>query len=207
MIKMKTKPWVSCGIVIINILIFLWCTFDGNMLYNIGVLSPYSFFEQKQYYRLISCMFLHGDIVHLINNMLLLFGLGTMIEKEIGHGMFALSYFVTGVAGGIASLIYKAFSNEWYVGSIGASGGVFGIIGVLLALAFFSGLKLPNVTPPKMVFVVAYSVYSGMGDPNIDNAAHVGGVLAGILIGLLLCVKIRWKKRSKDVYIGGYHED
>lgn len=194
--KIKTVPYISGGLVIINILIFLWCTFGGEMLYNIGGLSPYYFIEQKQYYRLLSCMFLHGDITHIMNNMLLLFGLGTMIEKEIGHITFALAYFLTGVAGGLGSLFYKFFSEQWYVGSIGASGAVFGLIGVLLSLAFFSDLHMPNVTPLRMIVVVVYSVYSGMGEPNIDNAAHIGGVLAGIVIGLVLCVKIRLKKEK-----------
>lgn len=205
--KIRTAPYVSVGLVLINILIFLWCTFGGELLYNIGVLSPYSFWEKKQYYRLLSSMFLHGDINHIVNNMLILFGLGTMIEKEIGHLTFAGSCFATGIAAGFASLFYKAFIGEWYVGSIGASGAVFGLVGVLLALAFFSGVQMPNVTPLKMLIVVVYSVYSGMGEATIDNAAHIGGVICGVAIGLLMCVRIRVKRRKTEGYIGGYHED
>lgn len=205
--RIKEMPYVSGGLVLANVLIFLWCTFDGNVLYNVGVLSPYEFFEKGQYYRLLSSMFLHGDIAHLINNMLLLFGIGTMLEKEIGHVTFTFVYLITGTIGGMASLFYKTVSGQWYVGSIGASGAVFGLIGVLLSLAFFSGIHLPNVTPLKMVVVVVYSIYSGMGDPNIDNAAHAGGAMAGILAGLLLCIIIRIKKRKEKIYIGGRHED
>lgn len=205
--RIKEMPYVSGGLVLINILIFLWCTFDGNMLYNVGVLSPFDFFEKKQYYRLISSMFLHGDIAHLINNMLLLFGIGTMLEKEIGHGVFAIIYLLTGIVGGMVSLFCKVFSGEWYVGSIGASGAVFGLIGVLLAMAFFSGIHLPNVTPMKMIVVVVYSVYSGMGDVNIDNAAHVGGAAAGVFAGLILSIGIRIKKRKERTYKGEWHEN
>ncbi len=204
--RLKKAPYISGSLVIINILIFLWCTFGGEVLYNIGGLSPYDFFQQKQYYRLISSMFLHGDITHIINNMLLLFGLGTMIEKEVGSITFVISYFITGIAGGISSLFYKLFVGEYYVGSIGASGAVFGLIGMLLSLAFFSGKQLPNVTPIKMIVVVVYSIYSGIGNPNIDNAAHVGGVFAGIIIGLILCIRIRLKKK-KHIHTGGCHED
>ena len=204
--RLKRAPYISGSLLIINILIFLWCTFGGEVLYNIGRLSPYDFFQQKQYYRLISSMFLHGDITHIINNMLLLFGLGIMIEKEVGSITFVISYFITGIAGGIASLFYKLLVGDYYVGSIGASGAVFGLIGVLLSLAFFSGMQLPNVTPIKMIVVVVYSIYSGIGNPNIDNVAHVGGVFAGILIGLILCIRIRLKKK-KHIHTGGYHED
>lgn len=201
----KMAPYVSGSLVIINILVFLVCTFGGQMLYNVGVLSPNLFLEKKQYYRLLTSMFLHGDISHLVNNMLLLFGLGAMIEKEIGHTVFAVAYFATGLGGSVASLFYKIFTEQWQVGSIGASGAVFGLIGVLFALAFFSGIDLPNVTPIRMVIVVVYSVYSGMGNPNIDNAAHIGGVVTGVFIGLIMCLFIRQKQSEKDM--GGYHED
>lgn len=205
--KISMAPYVSGGLLIINILIFLWCTFGGELLYNVGELSPQKFFEKKEYYRLIFSMFLHEDIGHLVNNMLLLFGLGAMIEKELGHITFAVAYFVTGIGGNLGSLIFKIYCGQWNVGSIGASGAVFGLIGVLLALAFFSGLELPNVTPARMILVVGYSVYSGMDNPGIDNAAHVSGLVAGILFGALLCVKIRMKNRDNNVHIGGYHED
>jgi len=205
--ELEMAPFASGGLAIVNILIFLWCTFGGQMLYNVGVLSPYSFFEEKEYYRILTSMFLHGDIRHLVNNMLLLFGLGAMIEKEMGHIAFTVAYFVTGVGGGVASLFYKMLTDQWYVGSIGASGAVFGLIGVLLALAFFSGINMPNVTPLRMIVVVAYSIYSGMGDNNIDNAAHVGGVVTGVAVGLILCILVRLKKRNKDIDMGGCHED
>lgn len=193
----KTAPYVSGTLVVINIIIFLLCTFSRNMLYNVGGLSPYNFWEEGEYYRLLAAMFFHADIQHLVNNMLLLFGLGAMIEKEIGHLAFAVIYFATGLGGNLISLLHKAQAGEWYVESIGASGAVLGLIGTLLAIVFFSHLQMPNVTPARIVFVVVYSVFSGMSNTSIDNAAHIGGLVTGVLAGGILCVIIRRREKNR----------
>lgn len=197
---LKRAPYVSGALVIINILVFLICTFGGNILYNSGRLSPDTFFAGKEYYRVITAMFLHADIQHLVNNMLLLFGLGAMIEKEVGHLTFLLLYFGSGLGGQAASLLYKTQMGEWMVGSIGASGAVFGLVGLLLAVVFFPYIKLPNVTPARVIFVVFYSIYSGIQDKSIDNAAHIGGLLAGFAVGVVICL-VKRKKINKQINI------
>lgn len=184
----KTAPYVSGMLVAVNTLIFLWCNFTGELPENTIGISPYLFLENREYYRIIASMFFHADIGHLVNNMLILFGLGAMIEKEVGHVVFAVLYFIAGIGGNVVSLVYKVRMGEWYVESIGASGAVFGLVGVLLALVFVSDLNLPNVTPPRVLFVVAYSIYTGIGNSGIDNAAHIGGAVCGALIGGIWCI-------------------
>lgn len=203
----KTAPYVSGLLVAVNAVIFLCCTFGGDLLYNMGSLSPYGFWEKQEYYRIVTAMFLHGDIQHLINNMLLLFGLGAMIEKEIGHLPFALFYFTAGLGANMVSLVYKVQAGQWYVESIGASGAVFGLVGALLAITFLSGLRMPNVTPGRIVFVVVYSVASGMGNNSIDNAAHLGGLAMGMIGGSLLSLIIRIKNRKHTDGDGGYYNE
>lgn len=194
--RYKTEPYVSGALVVINIIIFLWCTFDGGMLYNVGGLSPHMFFSERQYYRLLSSLFLHGDIGHLVNNMLLLFGLGAMMEKETGHLAFGAAYFISGVGGNIVSLLFKIRTGDWYIESIGASGAVFGLIGLLLMLGIFSGARMANVTPVRVLFVIGYSIYSNLDNSRIDNAAHVGGVVTGVMAGALICLILQYKKRT-----------
>lgn len=186
-VQLQKIPYISAILVILNVIIFLICTFGGEMLYNIGSISPASFWGKKEYHRLISNMFLHVDIQHLVNNMLLLFGIGSMLEKEIGHVWFFLIYFASGIGADVASLGYKIYCGDWYVESIGASGAVFGLVGMLLAVAICLGSLIPTVTPKKVLFVIAYSVYSGIQNKGIDNAAHIGGVLIGLLFGLIMC--------------------
>lgn len=196
----RTEPYVSGGLVAVNIILFLWCTFDGGMLYNIGGLSPHSIIADRQYWRMILSLFLHGDIQHLVNNMLLLFGLGAMIEKETGHLAFGVVYLASGIGGNVASLLYKMGGGQWYVDSIGASGAVFGLIGLLLILTVVGGRRMVHVTPARIILVIAYSIYSNWGNTRIDNAAHVGGVVTGILVGCLLCLwnYQKWKIGGKE---------
>lgn len=198
-------PLVSIILVVGNAIIFLICTFSGEMLYNIGDLSPNSFFGEGQYYRAVSAMFLHADITHIVNNMLLLAGLGAMIEKETGHLGFLALYILSGLSGQAVSLGYKIFAGEWYVSSIGASGAVFGLVGVLLSMALCRIRPMPSVTWQRVVLVVVYSLYSGIRATNIDNAAHIGGFISGFLLGLLMClIQSRRRKKNNNIYRNGW---
>lgn len=179
-----------------NVILFLICTFTGELLYNRGGVSPALCFDMKQYYRVITAMFLHADIEHLLNNMLLLGGLGAMLEPETGHRNFALLYFAGGLGGQMLSLVYKMVVNEWYVVSIGASGAVFGLVGVLLAMSLYWYRKIPDVTWQKVLFVLAFTVYSGVKAGNVDNAAHIGGFVSGAAAGFVMCLLHRKKEWS-----------
>lgn len=200
--RIKELPFISIILVVCNVILFLICTFTGDLLYNIGELSPALFLEKGQFYRAFSAMFLHADIHHLVNNMLLLAGLGAMLEKETGHIWFLLLYFLSGTGGQAVSLLYKFWQGKWFVGSIGASGAVFGLVGVLLAMSLAWLRKMPNVTWQRVLFVVAYSVYSGIRAANIDNAAHVGGFVAGFLLGLLMCflMRMHYNRRNRKSF-------
>lgn len=194
-------PLVSIILVVINAIFFLICTFSGEMLYNVGDISPNNFLGKGQYYRAVTAMFLHADITHIVNNMLLLAGLGAMLEKETGHIGFLVLYLLSGLGGQAASLGYKILAEEWYVSSIGASGAVFGLVGVLLSMVLCRIKPMPNVTWQRIVLVVVYSLYSGIRAVNIDNAAHIGGFVSGFLLGLLMCLFQRWcRYRNQNSY-------
>ncbi len=199
--RIQATPYISILLIACNVILFLICTFTEELLYNKGGLSPALCLDGKQYYRLITAMFLHADIQHLLNNMLLLGGLGAMLEPEIGHGSFCVMYFAGGLGGQAVSLIYKFYANEWYVVSIGASGAVYGLVGVLLAMSLCRQRKIPNVTWQKILVVVVFTVYSGIQAANIDNAAHIGGFVTGVAAGLIMCLlhKATEKRNLKDI--------
>lgn len=194
--RLNQLPFISGIIVILNVIISLICTFTGNLLYNIGSVGVLDL-AQGEYYRLITSMFLHADAHHLVNNMLLTFGIGYMIEKEIGHVRFGIYYMAAGVCGNILSAYIEVLTGD-YISSIGASGGVFGLDGVLLALVLFSGKRISTVTLPRLLFMIGYSLYNGFTADNINNAAHVGGLVAGFVMASLLCLM----RRIRGTYIG-----
>lgn len=182
---------------IINVFIFMVCVRTGDILYDMGMLTIRGVLEQKEYGRILWAMFLHSGISHIFNNMLILFFLGAMIEKEIGHIRLCLLYFLSGMAGNVLSLYVKVLNSD-PSGSVGASGAIFGLDGVLLSLVLFSGRKTENVTAARVLLMIFLSLYSGYTSGNIDNAAHIGGLLAGLAAGSIMCVFQRKRNGSQE---------
>ena len=92
------------------------------------------------------------------------------------------------------SLWAKVVNND-ISGSLGASGAIFGLDGVLLAMVLFSGRRMENVTPARVMLMVLYSLYSGFTGQNIDNAAHVGGLVTGFLAASVMIFLQRGRHR------------
>lgn len=191
-------PWASGGLVAINVIVFLICTFCGNMLYNKGELDVVSVLADKEYGRIVWAMFLHAGIEHLFNNMVILFFLGAMIEKVTGHILFLLLYFLSGIGGNLCSLLFKLIQMD-YSASVGASGAIFGLDGVLLAWILLDRRSMPDVTPRRVVLMIALSLYSGFTALNVDNAAHVGGLVTGFLAGIIVCLIRKYRNREVQI--------
>lgn len=193
--KYREIPLMSGILVGINVVVYAICAFTGTQLYVMGRLSVLETLWNGEYGRILWSMFLHSDINHIFNNMVLLFFLGGMIEKEVGHTSFAVCYILSGIIGNLLSLVHKMFSNDW-AASVGASGAVFGLDGVLLALVLFRSKKMPTVTPARVGFMILLSLYSGFSSGNVDNAAHIGGLLTGFVLGTIWCAVKNRKERG-----------
>lgn len=165
-------------LVAVNVIVFLICTFTGELLYNNGALSVPWILQGGQYYRLFTSMFLHWNVEHLFSNMIVLYYVGTIVEREIGTLPYIALYLLSGLAGNIFSVGYEMFINL-YGSSAGASGAVFGVEGALLFLVMAHRGKLESMTAGRVAFAVAFSLYCGFTSAGINNAAHVGGVLMG----------------------------
>lgn len=132
-----------------------------------------------QWWRLITYMFLHAGILHLATNSFGLLYIGMFLEPMMGKLRFAASYLLTGIGAGLLSLIMHGNS----VG-VGASGAIFGMYGVFLALLTTGYLKKTyrkTMLRSILFFVVLNLMYGLQG--NIDNAAHIGGLISGFIIG------------------------
>ncbi len=134
---------------------------------------------EGEYWRLISNFFVHSGLIHLLFNMYALVFIGALLEPNLGSIRFAIAYFVCGILASVASLYWHA-----YTVSVGASGAIFGMYGVFLAMLttnFIDKEKRKSLLISIGIFVI-YNLMAGMTG-NIDNAAHVGGLISGILIG------------------------
>ena len=135
-----------------------------------------------EWYRLVTHLFLHGDIMHLGNNMLILFCLGNALEHYLGKFSYAGIYFFSGILAGLGSVVYNTDNTV----SVGASGAVFGVVGAMAWLVVRNKGRLPGFTGPRMLLFVLMSVYAGFADRGVDNAAHIAGLIAGFLLAILI---------------------
>ena len=193
--SIKERPLVNHAIFIINALVFTACILTGDFLYDRGVLSRDLVYNSGQWYRILTCMFLHADITHLVGNMMLLYFLGDIVERALGHFKYLLLYLGSGIAGSFASMAFSYYFMDDR-SSLGASGAIFGMIGGLLWVLLRNRGKLEIMTVPKILFLISYSLFSGFTGSNIDNAAHVGGLFSGFILAILLYRKKRKKPQE-----------
>jgi membrane associated rhomboid family serine protease/Tfp pilus assembly protein PilF len=138
-----------------------------------------------QWWRLLTCVFVHGGLLHIGFNMWCLWSLGRIAESVYGHWTFAGVYLISGLAASLASLIWNPS-----ILSVGASGAIFGIAGALIASFYLGEFSLPRAalsgTLRSVVVFVGYNLFFGAVIARTDNAAHIGGLLMGLLLGALI---------------------
>ncbi len=195
--RYKVFTLMNTIIIIANVIAFLIQHFSpffggaSSMLAK-GALSWYFVLEEKQYYRVLTSMFMHSDFEHLFNNMLVLFFVGDNLERAAGKYKYLFIYFGTGILAGLTSISY----NMWKEGgqflvdntvfSIGASGAIFGVVGAMFFIVAINRGRLEDISTRQMVLFVIFSLYGGIVNTQIDQAAHVGGFLAGVLLAALI---------------------
>jgi rhomboid protease GluP len=158
-----------------------------------------------QWWRLVTCMFLHSGALHLGFNMWVLWDLGRLVERLVGNAGFVVLYFVSGIAGSLASLAWNPV-----VVSVGASGAVFGVAGALLGVLSFHHNTVPVVVLKQlrnsMVLFLIYNLFYGATTSGIDMAAHIGGLTAGFACGLILrqpiSVDMLARRRLRNAAVG-----
>ena len=179
----------SSGIVLIFIainvaLMFLmeWAGGSTNVevLEAFGALAPNAIFHNQEYYRIFSSIFLHIGVLHLAFNCLALYILGPIVERHLGTIKFILIYFTAGFCGNVLSLFFVE------VISAGASGAIFGLTGALLALTQKTKKIIDGFSKHTLITYITMNIAFGFVAWNINNYAHIGGLISGYLLGFLL---------------------
>lgn len=132
--------------------------------------------EQGQYYRLLTSIFLHDGILHLAANGIYLFYFGVPMERLLGRGRFLALFLLSGLCGSLLSL----FCSGWL--GVGASGAVFGLIGGALLWTKREGARATGMNYATMLLLALTALGMGWLDTGVDNYAHLGGFLAGMVI-------------------------
>jgi rhomboid protease GluP len=151
---------------------------DGNVLIRLGASLPW-LVDRQQPWRLVTAIFLHASILHILFNMWVLMDIGPQIEELYGSARFLFIYVVSGIGGYVLSSFFGHFS-------VGGSGGLLGFIGVLLAVTTGRRSVGMQMLRNQMLRWLVYIVIWGFLFPGVDNMAHLGGFVTGFVLGKIL---------------------
>jgi rhomboid protease GluP len=182
-----------------------------------GTAYPLSIYILEPF-RFVTSAFLHGGIAHLLLNMYALYYLGNVIEQYYGGKKVFLVYIFTAIGGAILSFLgsfigfwqNNSVSDGLYI-SVGASGAIFGLVGLLLGYKFFKKKTFApeiDIDERSLIFFVAFNLFFGFGinalsmQVYINNWAHLGGLLTGIILGAILNTKNDFSNKR----IGGFEK-
>ncbi|HEU0175651.1 MAG TPA: rhomboid family intramembrane serine protease [Blastocatellia bacterium] len=146
--------------------------------------------QSGEWFRLITPIFIHAGLLHLLLNSYALWVVGMQVEKLYGSARFLLIYLLSGVGGVAGSYFGQTFLHKPDVPSVGASGAIFGLFGVLAVFGFRYRREMPPAIRRAMTAgvlpVIVINLFIGFSIPFIDNSAHIGGLLTGAALTLII---------------------
>ncbi len=163
---------------------------DGETLLNFGANNRYAVLEFNQYFRLLTSSFLHIGIFHLIVNSYAMYIIGSQVENFYGKTKYIIIYVFSSIVGSLLSIL---FANSI---SAGASGAIFGLLGALLYFGYHYRLYLGTAIKNQIMPIIVLNLLLGFMISGVDNAAHIGGLIGGILISMVCGVKYKSKKND-----------
>jgi membrane associated rhomboid family serine protease len=204
--RVPYRPPFTVAIVGINVLVFALMVLSGVPLVTPNVpqivrwganFGPLSL--GAQWWRILTSNYVHIGIIHLAVNMWSLWQVGRLAERIFGGWPYLLAYTATGIAGSLASLLWRPVGV-----SAGASGAIFGMVGALIGALYLGHLPLPKPAQQSLlknlVVVAAVNLIYGAQASNIDNSAHIGGLIMGLAIGALLGPQLMQPREQRQAH-------
>jgi len=204
----KKDPIVTYSFITINIMLFIFMYMFGSGSTDITTLVTFGANNQElvrsgEIQRLFTSTFIHIGVLHLFVNCYALYIIGSQVESFFGKTKFLLVYFISAIC---ASLLSISFGNHI---SAGASGAIFGLLGALLYFGYHYRLYLGTVMKTQIIPLIILNLALGFVIQGIDNAAHIGGFIGGVLIAMAIGVKYKSQKLAiingcilSAIYIG-----
>ena len=185
----KKTPYITYILIFINILFYV-LSIISNSFYNSMVLNP-SKILNGEYYRLLSCIFMHGGIIHLLCNMYCLYVIGPQVESFFGKIKYIIIYLLSGIIGSLMSL---SITNSI---SLGASGAIFGLLGSILYFGYHYRVYLSQAIKSQIIPLIVLNLFLGFILNGVDNAAHICGLIGGVLVSMMAGVKYKSSTMEK----------
>lgn len=196
--KMK-KPFITYMLIGINVLAFILMYIWGNGSTDVKTLLNFGAnyrgtIMNHEYYRLVTCAFIHIGLLHLLFNSYALYIIGIQLESYYGKIKYLIIYLFSAITASMMSIIF----NDSI--SAGASGAIFGLLGALLYFGYHYRVYLGNTLKSQIIPLIVANLALGFMMTGIDNFAHIGGLIGGILISMALGVE---KRSTKTDIING----
>ncbi len=177
---------ITRALIVLNVLAYVWEVYTGalrsdTVLIREGVLTPTLVLQDHQWWRIITSAFLHGGIAHIGLNMLSLYWLGRFIEAVLGSWRMLVIYFASLIVSGLTIVFFSAPD----IPTLGASGAIFGLFGALFAVGLKLGDRGRELVRANIGILILNLIFS-FTFPGISWQAHVGGLLAGFLLTLVI---------------------
>ena len=178
-------PYITYVLIAINVLLYILPILLGvydEIILRFCMHGPS--IRSGEYYRLITSCFLHGSIIHLFFNSYALYVIGSQIENFLGRIKYLVIFIFSGILGNLFSMIFNGS-----IPSIGASGAIFGLMGALLYFGYHYRVYLGTVLKNQLIPIILLNLGLGFILKGVDNFAHIGGLIGGIMITSSLGVK------------------
>lgn len=198
--KIYKSSYVTIALVIINAVIFVLGSMFFPFIYTIGVMYTPSVLQDGEYHRLVTAMFLHQDINHLFNNMMILLLVGAIIENYLGHVAYGIMYMAAGIFGNLLSMAYEVRNEVTWV-SLGASGAVMGIVGFLVVWLVINRKSLAQDKSMlfRLLFLLLFVIEACFFQQGANTIAHLGGFIAGFIFGIINIIIFNNRKDMEGI--------
>ena len=186
-------------LMIANIAVFVFCCMNQRGFgywIDAGGLSYVSAVDGQELFRVVTSMFLHGSVAHILCNMYSLGSIGSLVESAVGWFEYLVIYFVSGICGSLVVLFADHRSGNVFQITVGASGAIFGLFGAYLALLLTRCVT--GGSAARMISCIAVMLLSGLFQANISVSAHLGGCAGGFLFCFLVSLFKRPKARVRS---------
>lgn len=158
---------------------------DADFMIQRGVIYVNGIVENKEYYRLFTSTILHFSPAHLAVNMVSLYCIGNYVESHLGHGKFLALYLIASVGSAVVSFC-NIYASGLQTVEAGASGAIYGVVGALLAIVICHRGHFESISAVELIGLIAITLWYGYKTYGVDNPAHIGGLIIGFLLAMLL---------------------
>ncbi len=186
---------ITYALLAVNVGMYLLMSYVSPELNDPGVLIAFGaktneLLRNGDWYRLVTPIFIHAGLIHLLSNSYALWVVGPQVERLYGSARFLLIYLLAGIGGVAGSFIGQEMANQPNVPSVGASGAIFGLFGVLAVFGYRYRHELPpafrRAFGAGVLPVIVINLFIGFSIPFIDNSAHIGGLIAGAVLTFII---------------------